>query len=446
MKYPVTPSFLSLLSPLRIATAFAASILLCLALLPLLAAPARGAENRIVAVVDTTMISRHDLQARRALIAFATGLPEQSLNDREVLDPLIDEALQRQAAAREKITITDAEVTAHFAAIEKNNNLAPGALLEAMRRSGVDPENLRAQIQARMAWSRLIQRKFAPAIVIRDQDVDSRLEGLRRQSGQPRQRVLEIFIPFDTASQRAEAQRLTETLRRYLERGADFRNIARQFSRSRSAENGGDLGWIGAGDLPPFLENAVKALRPGALSAPIETAAGYYLFQIAARPDATGVVFDLLQTTIPAPPQASAKTVAELRARADDYGQGLRGCDVAAMTPERLFRDATATRTSKIAFDDLAPEIQHRLSQLQQGRTSEPILTSNGLLLLTVCARHERTAATALEPETVALPSKEETQQQLMMEQLEVRARRYLQNLRRDAVIDNRLDATAWPS
>ncbi len=85
--------------------------------------------------------------------------------------------------------------------------------------------------------------------------------------------------PADSAVARARVARV----RGELARGAKFEDVARrESSDSASGQRGGDLGWIkkhNTGFVEPFMQ-AVRALRPGQLSAPVATQFGYHLIRI----------------------------------------------------------------------------------------------------------------------------------------------------------------------
>ena len=74
--------------------------------------------------------------------------------------------------------------------------------------------------------------------------------------------------------------------RRQIESGArSFEDIARQFSEDGSAAAGGDLGWSAPGVMVPEFEEAMNALQPNGLSAPVVSRFGVHLIQVLERRD-----------------------------------------------------------------------------------------------------------------------------------------------------------------
>jgi peptidyl-prolyl cis-trans isomerase SurA len=64
---------------------------------------------------------------------------------------------------------------------------------------------------------------------------------------------------------------------------ADFADLAKKYSEDGSAANGGELGWMGPGDLVPEFEQAMNRLQIGEVSNPVKTEFGWHLIQVLDR-------------------------------------------------------------------------------------------------------------------------------------------------------------------
>jgi len=62
--------------------------------------------------------------------------------------------------------------------------------------------------------------------------------------------------------------------------GKDFAQLAKQESADSTAANGGDVGWLTQGQLPPLLDKTVFALGKGQISDVIETPAGLHILKV----------------------------------------------------------------------------------------------------------------------------------------------------------------------
>lgn len=97
-------------------------------------------------------------------------------------------------------------------------------------------------------------------------------------------RVRHILIRTNELVSQDQARRRLADLRERLEnKAADFADLARLHSNDGSASKGGDLGWVYPGDTVPEFEKTMNELKPGELSAPIQTQFGWHLIQVLER-------------------------------------------------------------------------------------------------------------------------------------------------------------------
>ena len=71
-----------------------------------------------------------------------------------------------------------------------------------------------------------------------------------------------------------------------IQSGADFAELARQFSQDGSAGAGGDLGWASPGQFVPEFEEVMAQLRPRQVSEPLVSRFGVHLIEVMERREA----------------------------------------------------------------------------------------------------------------------------------------------------------------
>ena len=64
-----------------------------------------------------------------------------------------------------------------------------------------------------------------------------------------------------------------------LNTGADFSELAKEYSECNSSEQGGDLGRFLSGQMVPEFERALSKLAEDEVSGPIKTKFGYHIIQ-----------------------------------------------------------------------------------------------------------------------------------------------------------------------
>lgn len=97
-------------------------------------------------------------------------------------------------------------------------------------------------------------------------------------------KVRHILIKTNELIDDNEARNRLLALKLRIHDGDDFAALARAHSDDKgSAVKGGDLGWVGPGDLVKPFENAMEKLKLNEISEPIQTQFGWHLIQVLGR-------------------------------------------------------------------------------------------------------------------------------------------------------------------
>jgi peptidyl-prolyl cis-trans isomerase SurA len=250
---------------------------------PLAPPPARSTEG-IAAVVNDDIISMSDLTARLQLALVSSGLPNtpetrQRLTP-QVLRSLVDERLQLQEASRANVSVTDKEINEAFGKVAEQNHMQRDQLEKMLSSQGVPRSTLESQIRSTLAWGKLVQRRLRPSIEIGQEEIDQVIQRIQANAGKPEYLAAEIFLAVDSPEREDDVRRLADRLYEQIGQGASFPAVARQFSQSAGATNGGDLGWVQQGQLPEELDKALQQLRPGQATRPIRSITGYHILML----------------------------------------------------------------------------------------------------------------------------------------------------------------------
>jgi peptidyl-prolyl cis-trans isomerase SurA len=250
----------------------------------LIAIPAHAAdgsrEEGIVATVNEDAITASDLNNRLRLVMASSGMPDQpELRAKfapQILNVLVEERLKLQEAARDGITVSEQDIDRGFADVAGQNKLTAEQFAGLLAKQGLKPATLRDQIKAQMAWGAVITKKLRPQVEVTDSEVDAELARLEKNIGKNQYLVAEIFLPVDSPKDEPAVKQVADRITHLLtEEHAPFPRVANQFSQSASAARGGDIGWIEQGQLPEQVDQLLATMKPGDLSQPIRTLAGY---------------------------------------------------------------------------------------------------------------------------------------------------------------------------
>ncbi|MFO1154011.1 MAG: peptidylprolyl isomerase [Rhodospirillales bacterium] len=401
-------------------------------------AASSAGDQAIVAVVNDDVISKRDLEARINLVV-ATGNMENQPDVRqkiapEVLRLLIDDRLKQQEARRVNVTVSQRELDRALTDISRQLNVEPARLPDYLQARGATMTALLAQVETEIAWIKTITKITGDRTAVSEEEVEEEMARLRGTAGGLEYRVTEVFLPVDDSANEVQVQELADRIVREARGGASFAALARTFSQSASAESGGDLGWIRAGQLDGRLDQVVQQLNPGDVSAPIRTETGIYILQLANRRTAsaldTGVtILTLHQVVLPLSPQAPPATVAEQLGKANQLRANPGTCAEFSSRGRELGA-VSAGDLGRVDLDKLPPPIRQIVSPLKGGQVSEPVRTGDGIMLLMVCDRQEQ----ALSPDVRA-----QVERRIFEQRMSAAARQHLRDLRRSALLDIRM-------
>jgi len=396
-------------------------------------------ETRIAAVVNDEVISVADVRSRLRMVMLSSNLTDSPETRQrvanQVLRTIVDEKLQMQEAKRQNITATDEEINKAFAQVARQNNMQPEQLDQILKQHGIERSALIDQLTASIVWSKLVRRLLSQTNIVSDEEIDYALKRAKESVNEPQSRVAEIFLAVDNPQQEEEVRRLAERLSEQMRQGARFSAVAQQFSQSATAAVGGDIGWVRPEQLSLDLGKAVAQMRPGELSAPIHTGAGYYLLLVldrrsgrSAGPEDT--LLHLVQIVFPLPVQAPEA----MRRAAIIEAQNARTTAKSCEELLRIGKEKGSPQLSsegRLRLDQIAPAMRNIVLGLEAGQTSQPIVQKNGVGVIMVCEKAAPAAAT--------IPTREEIAETLMRQRLDTLARRYMRDLRRTAFVDVRV-------
>jgi peptidyl-prolyl cis-trans isomerase SurA len=249
--------------------------------------------DRIVAEVNDDIITLYELN--RAMEPFARRVramnrpiseERRMLFDvrEKVLNQLIDQRLTDQEAKRFNITVTDAAVDNTVEEMKKRNRMTDRELRDSLSREGLSLEEYREQLKDQMLRARLVNREVKSKIVITEQDIRACYEANKdAYCGSTAYELRHIIINqppgADEASRAAVRQRMEAVLQE-LEAGAAFTDLARRYSESPLAAEGGYLGRFQVQDLSAEIQEALKGLQAGQHTPILSSDRGLQIFYV----------------------------------------------------------------------------------------------------------------------------------------------------------------------
>jgi peptidyl-prolyl cis-trans isomerase SurA len=350
----------------------------------------------------------------------------------QVLRNLIDETLQIQAAKTEKIDVKQSDIDKTVQRVAAGVKKTPDQLAAMLESNRSNIKSLRRQIEGEIAWQRLQRAKIESGVSVGDDEVKAVLDKMNASKGTEEYRVGEIFL---TSSPATEAQTLDNAnkILAQLRNGASFAGYARQYSEASTAAVGGDLGWVRPEQLPAPLASALREMPEGAISNPIPVPGGFSIIAVQQTrkiltPDPRDAILSLKQVSIKFPKGTTRESAEPIVSRFAEAAKSIGGCGGA----EKIATDfhGEVVSQDQVKMRDLPTALQRLMIPMQVGQATQPFGSlDEGVRLLVICGRDEANQSA---------PSYDDVYQQINDERINSRSRRYLRDLRRDAVIEFR--------
>ncbi len=389
-------------------------------------APEAAAESLslegVAAIVNDAPISYSDVRqrARLLLLSFGGGQPTPEQIQQitgQALEQLIDEKLQLNRVAEFEVVVGREEIDDAVNNMASQSGLTGEVLRQQLIEAGVNPVSLEEQMRADIAWNRLMNGLYGSRIRISDSQIADQLERLRSSSQKTQYRVSEIFLFAPDPETRAQALTAAQTIIEQLKQGADFRVAAQRISSAPTAATGGDMGWVGIGDLPEAVGAGIAAAAGPGLVGPIEVENGVYILSLANKREPTQLTtkVDLKRLV------ATDGSEATLREAMDR----ISSCaDVNSVANSRT--TLRAADLDDIDIAELGPEGSALVLATEVGKATEAFAAGSGLAVMYVCKREDGAEA---------LPSREDLRNTLRSREISMISDRELRNTRRDSTV-----------
>lgn len=368
--------------------------------------------DEVVAIVNNSVITRRELLDRADEIESQLRAQQREVPPRadllgEVLERLVMDRVQTQAAQDAGIRVTDQEVDRAIESVAQQNRMSATELRSRVEATGMSWTKYRDELRKQVQVIRLREREVDSKVQVYDGEIDNYIAA---RSGQPNAasgpaefNVSQILVrvPEDASeAQKAELKKKAEGLLKQAMDGGDFAELAKSNSEAPEASQGGSLGFREIGRLPALFANAVVDLQPGAVAPQVvESANGFHVIKLTAKRTAPSAsspqaadritqtqVRHILIRTGPNMPEAEAKR--QLQGLRDRITHGGDFADVA----KRYSQDGSASNGGDLGWvspGELVPEFEQAMNRLRPNEISEPVVTQFGVHLIQVLNRRE---------------------------------------------------------
>jgi parvulin-like peptidyl-prolyl isomerase len=235
--------------------------------------------NAIVASVDGTPITLRDI-AKRLSPARPIQLKDaaQDPQIKSVLEGLILEHLILNEAESKRVSAGPEEINQYIEEVARRNSLTREGFEKALVAEGRSLEDYKRFVKVDILRSRLAASILQTSIPVSDAEIDSFLAEHQNKNGDAAMLQLARIV--------LKAEENDDTLKKVraeLEDGADFTELAKEYSLGPEAQDGGVLGEIAEKDLQSEIFDAVFSLKEGETSKTITNQEQHQIFKLLKR-------------------------------------------------------------------------------------------------------------------------------------------------------------------
>lgn len=252
--------------------------------------------ERVIAVVNDEAVLLSDLRRRatpyleHALRGTSSDTEKQARIKalyEQLAQQLIDEELIEQTARKMMITVASLEVDQAIENVRRQSGLEEPRFWEAVREQGFTDKQYREDVRKQLLRLKVINQRVRSRVNISEETVrDTYEDRVRAARRNQRFRAAHIFFPLPdtaTATEVADVVKQAEQLRQKV-------TDVQTFDAAEKDHQGGELGWLNQGDLPPMLEDTLLGLNIGDVSAPVRGPSGVHIFLVRERQAGKDVV------------------------------------------------------------------------------------------------------------------------------------------------------------
>lgn len=259
--------------------------------------------------------------------------------EKAALDKLVDETLLRQKAEALKLKVYERELENGITEIRKRFSVTPDGekltpekaeevFRSELKKDGLTMEEFREKIRKQLMVQKLVQdtvkaRVKLPgdaevkayfnnlALMLKGSEAEVKgldteaMEDLKAVTGRFREvtaerlRLRHILLKTKegaTPEENAALMKKAQDIRKELAEGLDFDEAAVKYSEDlESAKNGGDLGYVVKGMLPPEIEKPAFEMQVGGISQPLQSKFGWHILRLEEKRAAQKLRYDAVK-------------------------------------------------------------------------------------------------------------------------------------------------------
>ncbi len=359
--------------------------------------------DRIVAVVDQTVITEQELESRmRTLTAQlskqGTERPPENIFRKQILERLISDALLLQYAAQTGLKVDDNQLDRTIERIAEQNNMSVKEFTNALNADGISISKFRADIRNEITIARLREREVESRVNVSESEIDNFLT-TQASSNENRDEyeISHILIRTPEEGSTEEIQKArakVDEVLKALQDGSSFAKVSASYSDAPNALEGGNLGWKTSAQLPTLFLESLKNMQPGDVSTPLRSPNGFHILKLTnKRGGNSPLVIEQTHARHILIKLSEIVSESDAKKKMDGIKERLDNGEKFEVLARQFSEDGTASNGGDLGWvnpGDTVPQFEKAMNELKDNQISEPVRSPFGWHIIQVLERRKQ--------------------------------------------------------
>ena len=367
--------------------------------------------DEVIAIVDTSLVTKLELENRVALIEKqfkAANRPLPPANDlkAQVLERLISERIQQNLAKEAGIKVSDRDLDRILGNIAAQSKLSVPELKLKVEKEGTNFNKYKEEIRKEVQAARLREREVDARVQVTESEIDSYISEKNRgkilQAGNDEIYLAQLVIGLPTNASEADvaaAKNKAEDVLKQASIEKDFLAYGKKIALPGSGVRVEDLGYRTLDRLPQLFVDGAQGIGSNQMIPRVlQSGAGFHIIKVI---DRKGTLAANVQNIVVTQTQARhillrhrpGVTDLEAQRRLNGFRDQIKvkASDFAQLAKKHS-EDGSAPNGGNLGWmspGELVPEFEQAMNQLNINEVSEPVRTEFGWHLIQVVERRQ---------------------------------------------------------
>ena len=360
--------------------------------------------DQAIVIIENDVITQTEYQKKLRFILNQYQLtgsqPPQDMEAfyKQVLENMIQKRLQIQFARKAGLEIEEWMIDKSMENMAKRANLSLSDFREKIIESGVDYSVYRENLKEDLITREIQRRVISQRIKISEKEIDEFIEHQSHVFKENNEYKISLVLvsvkETPSINEKNAARNKIKMVKEKFLSGENFASLARMYSDSGNALDGGDLGWRKISEVPEIFLSSLENMDKGDISEIIETLNGFYVFFLEDKKEMENVEIEerkvrhiLLKTNAIVTNEIAENKLKELKSRINN---GESFSDLAKAYSEDTMSAANGGELEWSPPGTFVPQFEDKIDLLPLKEISEPFLTQFGWHILEVLEKRKQ--------------------------------------------------------